>query len=80
MWPICLGEIDQINRLHNTLVLTFVKSTRFLYIIGEEVEALEIDSLVTNKETYYCGNVVFDQILQVSNLTICRHFGTKLTC
>jgi len=38
---------------------------RVLALNGEEVEETEIAGFDDNQQTYYCGNVIGDQIIQV---------------
>ena len=43
-----------------------------LTLNGEEVEETEIPGLNGNKQTYFCGNVVGQQMVQVSDI-MCFH-------
>lgn len=38
---------------------------RILALTGEEVEETEIPGFDDNQQTYFCGNVTGDQIIQV---------------
>ena len=38
---------------------------RILALTGEEVEETEIPGFDDNQQTYFCGNVIGDQIIQV---------------
>lgn len=53
----------------NTLVLAFVGQTRVLSLNGEEVEETEIAGFASDQQTFYCGNVVHEQIIQVTPIS-----------
>lgn len=53
----------------NTLVLSFVGQTRVLSLNGEEVEETDIVGFASDQQTFYCGNVVHDQIIQVTPIS-----------
>lgn len=57
------------GRLDNTLVLSFVGQTRVLSLNGEEVEETEIAGFACDQQTFYCGNVVHEQIIQVTPIS-----------
>lgn len=42
---------------------------------GEEVEETELPGFVDNQQTFYCGNVAHQQLVQV-----CTHTHTSVTC
>lgn len=54
------------SRFDNTLVLSFVGQTRVLTLSGEEVEETEIPGFLSDQQSFYCGNVDHDQIIQVT--------------
>ena len=47
------------------LVLSFVGQTRVLMLTGEEVEETELAGFDGDQQTFFCGNVLHSQILQV---------------
>lgn len=51
-------------------ILTCVLSYRVLMLSGEEVEETELPGFVDNQQTFYCGNVAHNQLIQV-----CTHFS-----
>lgn len=53
----------------NTLVLAFVGQTRVLSLNGEEVEETEILGIASDQQTFYCGNVIHEQIIQVTSIS-----------
>lgn len=55
--------------LDNTLVLAFVEQTRVLSLNGEEVEETDIPGFAADLQTFYCGNVVHDQIIQITSVS-----------
>ncbi|VEN37337.1 unnamed protein product [Callosobruchus maculatus] len=57
------------NKLDNTLVLSFVGQTRVLSLNGEEVEETDIGGFASDQQTFYCGNVAHDQIIQVTSVS-----------
>ncbi|RWS30639.1 DNA damage-binding protein 1-like protein [Leptotrombidium deliense] len=63
IWPL---KVSTTEALDNVLVLSFVEQTRILMLSGEEVEETEISGFDTNQQTLTCGNVIFNQILQVT--------------
>ena len=61
MWPLKVG-----SDVHdNMLVLSFVGQTRVLMLNGEEVEETELPGFEGDQQSFYCGNVVHKQLLQV---------------
>ncbi|XP_041969289.1 DNA damage-binding protein 1 [Aricia agestis] len=52
---------------HDTLVLSFVGQTRVLMLNGEEVEETEIKGFLSDRQTFFTGNVCYDQLLQVTD-------------
>lgn len=63
MWALQVASGD---KLDNTLVLAFVGQTRVLSLNGEEVEETDIPGFTSDQQTFFCGNVQHDQIVQVS--------------
>nr|CAG4643697.1 EOG090X00HD [Lepidurus arcticus] len=51
----------------NTLVFSFVGQTRVLTLNGEEMEETEIPGLVSEQQTFFCGNIGVDNIVQVTS-------------
>ncbi|KAL9892987.1 DNA damage-binding protein pic [Glossina fuscipes fuscipes] len=68
MWSLKVGIDDSIYE--NTLVLAFVGHTRILTLTGEEVEETDIPGFLSDQQTFHCANVDFDQIVQVTPLTV----------
>ena len=64
MWPLKIGPNSK--GLDNTLVMSFVEQTRVLTLLGEEVEETEIPGFLSDQQTFYTGNVAFDQVVQVT--------------
>ncbi|XP_022126160.1 DNA damage-binding protein 1 [Pieris rapae] len=52
---------------HDTLVLAFVGQTRVLTLNGEEVEETEIKGFVSDRQTFFTGNVCHNQLIQVTD-------------
>lgn len=63
MWAL---QVASGGRLDNTLVLAFVGQTRVLSLNGEEVEETDIPGFASDQQSFYCGNVVHEQIIQVT--------------
>lgn len=68
MWSLKVGIEDSV--FENTLVLAFVGHTRILTLTGEEVEETDIPGFVSDQQTFHCANVDYEQIIQVTPLTI----------
>ncbi|XP_019874533.2 DNA damage-binding protein 1 [Aethina tumida] len=66
MWAI---QVASAGTLDNTLVLAFVEQTRVLSLNGEEVEETDIPGFAADLQTFYCGNVVHDQIIQITSVS-----------
>lgn len=49
--------------------LKSVFSPRVLMLSGEEVEETELPGFVDNQQTFYCGNVAHQQLIQVCTHT-----------
>ncbi|KAL1501062.1 hypothetical protein ABEB36_006460 [Hypothenemus hampei] len=58
------------GKFDDTLVLAFVGQTRVLSLSGEEVEETDIPGFTSDEQTYFCGNVAHDQLLQVTPLSV----------
>lgn len=58
------------GRVDNTLVLAFVGQTRILSLNGEEVEETEIPGFASDQQTFFCGNVIHEQIVQVTPISV----------
>uniref|UniRef100_U5EVD6 DNA damage-binding protein 1 n=1 Tax=Corethrella appendiculata TaxID=1370023 RepID=U5EVD6_9DIPT len=67
MWALKTGIDD--SPYDNTLVLAFVGFTRILALTGEEVEETEIPGFLSDQQTFFCANVDFNQIIQVTPIT-----------
>lgn len=52
---------------HDTLVLAFVGQTRVLTLNGEEVEETEIPGFLSDHQTFFTGNVCYNQLIQVTD-------------
>ncbi|KAB0803831.1 hypothetical protein PPYR_00801 [Photinus pyralis] len=63
MWALTVASDGKHD---NTLVLAFVGQTRVLSLNGEEVEETEIAGFTSDQQTFYCGNVRYEQIIQVT--------------
>nr|CAG4642998.1 EOG090X00HD [Ilyocryptus agilis] len=57
---------DGNSSLDDTVILSFVVQTRVLMLSGEEMEETEIPGLIADQQTFFCGNVGADAILQVT--------------
>ncbi|CAH0552007.1 unnamed protein product [Brassicogethes aeneus] len=66
MWAL---QVASGGRLDNTLVLAFVGQTRVLSLNGEEVEETDIAGFAADLQTFYCGNVAHEQIVQVTSVS-----------
>ena len=74
MWPLKIGPKATQD---NTLVLTFVEQTRVLTLLGEEVEETEIPGFLADQQTFFTGNVVFNQVIQVTPKSVRSNFARK---
>nr|CAD7419835.1 unnamed protein product [Timema poppensis] len=73
MWALRVAGTDKFD---NTLVMAFVTQTRYvscpsgrlrvLTLNGEEVEETEIPGILSDQQSFYCGNVSHQQIIQVT--------------
>lgn len=64
MWALQVGIDD--SKYDNTLVLSFVGHTRILTMMGEEVEETDIEGFMSDQQTFYCANVNYGQIIQIT--------------
>ncbi|XP_018327485.1 DNA damage-binding protein 1 [Agrilus planipennis] len=67
MWALTVASDA---KLDNTLVLAFVGQTRVLSLNGEEVEETDIVGFASDQQTFYCGNVAHDQLVQVTPMSV----------
>ncbi|XP_070551484.1 DNA damage-binding protein 1-like [Ptychodera flava] len=67
IWPL---RVDVNTELDDTLVLTFVGQTRVLKLNGEEVEETELPGFDSDQQTFYCGNVSYGQIVQITPASV----------
>lgn len=65
MWALKLGIED--TPFDNTLVLAFVGHTRILTLTNEEVEETEVSGFLSDRQTFFCGNVDHNQIIQITS-------------
>ncbi|XP_017785317.1 PREDICTED: DNA damage-binding protein 1 [Nicrophorus vespilloides] len=63
MWAL---NIASGGKFDNTIVLSFVGQTRILSLNGEEVEETDIAGFTSDQQTFFCGNVVHEQIVQIT--------------
>ncbi|XP_033123862.1 DNA damage-binding protein 1-like [Anneissia japonica] len=63
LWPL---RVQSHSDKDDTLVLTFVGQTRVLMLNGEEVEETELAGIESEQQSFFCGNVCHDQLLQVT--------------
>uniref|UniRef100_A0A8C4R1E9 DNA damage-binding protein 1 n=1 Tax=Eptatretus burgeri TaxID=7764 RepID=A0A8C4R1E9_EPTBU len=67
LWPL---RSDPNSKQDNMLVLSFVGQTRVLMLTGEEVEETELAGFASDKQTFYCGNVAHNQLIQITSASI----------
>lgn len=60
MWSLKIGS--KADEFENTLILSFVGHTRILTLNNDEVEEIEIPGIVSDQQTFFCGNVNYDQV------------------
>ncbi|ENN77681.1 hypothetical protein YQE_05832, partial [Dendroctonus ponderosae] len=60
---------DRWEKLDDTLVLAFVGQTRILSLNGEEVEETDIAGFTSDQQTFYCGNAIHNQLVQVTPIS-----------
>ncbi|XP_072033765.1 DNA damage-binding protein 1-like [Amphiura filiformis] len=63
IWPL---RVDQNSQFDDTLVISFVGQTRVLMLNGEEVEETELAGFDGEQQTFYCGNVFNNQLVQIT--------------
>ncbi|MEQ2214980.1 DNA damage-binding protein 1, partial [Xenoophorus captivus] len=68
LWPL---RSEAGRETDDMLVLSFVGQTRVLMLSVEEVEETELPGFVDNQQTFYCGNVAHQQLIQVRTQTQC---------
>uniref|UniRef100_A0A8C8GVN2 DNA damage-binding protein 1 n=1 Tax=Oncorhynchus tshawytscha TaxID=74940 RepID=A0A8C8GVN2_ONCTS len=64
LWPL---RSEAGRETDDMLVLSFVGQTRVLMLNGEEVEETELPGFVDNLQTFYCGNVAHQQLIQITS-------------
>ncbi|KAF2354903.1 hypothetical protein FHG87_014345 [Trinorchestia longiramus] len=64
MWGLSIAASQP--SIHNTLVVTFHSSTRFLKVGGDIVDEIRIPGFLSKKMTFYAANVNFEQVIQVT--------------
>uniref|UniRef100_A0A3P9LL39 DNA damage-binding protein 1 n=1 Tax=Oryzias latipes TaxID=8090 RepID=A0A3P9LL39_ORYLA len=64
LWPL---RSEAGKESDDMLVLSFVGQTRVLMLSGEEVEETELPGFVDNQQTFYCGNVAHQQLIQITS-------------
>ncbi|KAF3832935.1 hypothetical protein F7725_026600, partial [Dissostichus mawsoni] len=67
LWPL---RSEAGKETDDMLVLSFVGQTRVLMLSGEEVEETELPGFVDNQQTFYCGNVAHQQLIQVNHVRL----------
>ncbi|KAH0621079.1 hypothetical protein JD844_022103, partial [Phrynosoma platyrhinos] len=67
LWPL---RSDPHHETDNTLVLSFVGQTRVLMLNGEEVEETELTGFVDDQQTFFCGNVAHQQLIQITSASV----------
>ncbi|KXJ10807.1 DNA damage-binding protein 1a [Exaiptasia diaphana] len=68
IWALKMKPTDQ--DYDDTLVLSFVGGSRVLALNGEEVEETEMAGFDDDQQTYFCGNVTNNQIIQITALSV----------
>uniref|UniRef100_A0AAY5LAE0 DNA damage-binding protein 1 n=1 Tax=Esox lucius TaxID=8010 RepID=A0AAY5LAE0_ESOLU len=64
LWPL---RSEAGRETDDMLVLSFVGQTRVLMLSGEEVEETELPGFVDNLQTFFCGNVAHQQLIQITS-------------
>lgn len=67
LWPL---RSESGRNTDDMLVLSFVGQTRVLMLSGEEVEETELPGFVDNQQTFFCGNVVHQQLIQITSASV----------
>ncbi|XP_046643566.1 DNA damage-binding protein 1-like [Daphnia pulicaria] len=65
IWALKMGSSGNPS-VDDTVVLSFVGQTRVLMLNGEEMEETEIPGLTADQQTFFCGNVGKDSVLQIT--------------
>lgn len=67
LWPL---RSESGRNTDDMLVLSFVGQTRVLMLSGEEVEETELPGFVDNQQTFFCGNVAHQQLIQITSASV----------
>ncbi|KAG8438196.1 hypothetical protein GDO86_008764 [Hymenochirus boettgeri] len=67
LWPLRVAANRETD---DTLVLSFVGQTRVLTLSGEEVEETELAGFVDDQQTFFCGNVAHQQLIQITSASV----------
>ncbi|XP_052008105.1 DNA damage-binding protein 1 isoform X2 [Xyrauchen texanus] len=67
LWPL---RSESSRDTDDMLVLSFVGQTRVLMLNGEEVEETELPGFVDNQQTFFCGNVAHQQLIQITSVSV----------
>lgn len=67
LWPL---RSESSRDTDDMLVLSFVGQTRVLMLSGEEVEETELQGFVDNQQTFFCGNVAQQQLIQITSASV----------
>lgn len=68
IWPLRLRKT--VRNYDDALLLSFVGQSRILALTGEEVEETDIPGFDDDQQTFFCGNVTGDQIIQVTTSSV----------
>ncbi|XP_041365594.1 DNA damage-binding protein 1-like isoform X2 [Gigantopelta aegis] len=66
IWPLRVNS----PKFDNMLVLSFVGQSRLLMLNGEEVEETEMAGFDGDQQTFFCGNVIGNQLIQVTPASV----------
>ncbi|KAM8940290.1 DNA damage-binding protein 1 [Pelodytes ibericus] len=67
LWPL---RVTANRETDDTLVLSFVGQTRVLTLSGEEVEETDLAGFVDDQQTFFCGNVAHQQLIQITSASV----------
>ncbi|CAJ0926367.1 unnamed protein product [Ranitomeya imitator] len=67
LWPLRVAASRETD---DTLVLSFVGQTRVLTLSGEEVEETDLAGFVDDQQTFFCGNVTHQQLIQITSASV----------
>ncbi|XP_057204005.1 DNA damage-binding protein 1 [Triplophysa rosa] len=67
LWPL---RSESGRDTDDMLVLSFVGQTRVLMLSGEEVEETELPGFVDNQQTFFCGKVAHQQLIQITSVSV----------